>query len=91
MTLEERFEQFSDDYREFDRIEAPLSRRPDLHALLLLDEIVPEVDKGILGDSTHEAIFLNIDMPAFAYDVTDDQIQELVRCGVRIEEGLLCF
>jgi hypothetical protein len=32
---------------------------------------VPEVDKGILGDSTHESIFLNIDMPAFAYDVTD--------------------
>jgi hypothetical protein len=91
VTLEERFQQFSDHYREFDRIEAPLSRRPDLHALLLLDEIVPEVDKGILGESTHEFIFLNIDMSAFAYDVTDDQILELVRCGVRIEGGFLCF
>lgn len=86
MTLEERFEQFDDEYLAFEKVETPLSRRPDLHALLLLDEISPDT-KNILGESSHEGVYLDIDMPAFAYDVTDEQILELVRCGVRLENG----
>ena len=41
MTLQKRFEKYDDEYAEFERVENKRSQRRDLHAFLLLDEIVP--------------------------------------------------
>ena len=92
MDLHDRFEQFEDEYIKFDRIEQPRSKRPDLHAFLLLDEILPGT-RDLISCSEHDEFFLDIDCDAFAAVVTDDQIRDLVRCGVRHSDDLdsLCM
>ena len=39
--LIEEFGRFSGEYGHFERVANPRSRRPDLHAFLLIDELVP--------------------------------------------------
>ena len=92
MNLHDRFEQFDGEYLKFDRIENPRSKRPDLHAFLLLDEIQPG-DRDLISASEHDEFYLNIDCDAFAAVATDEQIRDLNRCGVRYDGDLdsLCM
>lgn len=87
MDLHDRFEQFEDEYGKFDRIENPRSKRPDLHAFLLLDEIQPGT-RDLISASEHDEFYLDIDCEAFAAVATDDQIKELVRCGIMHSDDL---
>lgn len=92
MDLHDRFEQFKDEFLKFDRIDNPRSKRPDLHAFLMLDEIQPG-DRELISASEHDEFFLDIDCDAFAEQATDDQIRDLRRCGVRYDSelDLLCM
>lgn len=92
MDLNDRFEQFEDEFLKFERIENPRSKRPDLHAFLMLDEIQPG-DRDLISCSEHDEFFLDIDPEAFAEKVTDDQIRDLARCGIRYDSSLdsLCM
>lgn len=85
MNLNERFEQFSDEYIQFDRVEVKRSNRPDLHAFLLLDEIQPG-DSDLISASEHDEFYLDIDCDKFAEVATDEQIKELTRCGIRYDD-----
>lgn len=84
MNLQERFDQFDDDFLKFKRIENPKSKRPDLHAFLLLEEIFPGRDRDLICSAAHDAIWLDINEDEVG-KLTDDQILELVRCGVRLD------
>lgn len=92
MTLEERFEQFSDEYIKFESVENKRSQRPDLHAFLLLDELQPG-DSDLISASEHDEFFFGIDLEKLEEVVTDEQILELVRCGVRLDSSVdsLCM
>lgn len=90
MKLAARFEQFADDFSRFEDIPQPRSRRPDLHAFLLLDELLPGT-RDMVCAAEHDEIFLDVDLKALALVVTDEQIHELVRCGVRFESEGLCM
>ena len=90
MNVHDRFEQFDDDFLKFDRITNKKTNRPDLHAFLLLDEIFTE-PHGIIQADEHDKIFLDIDEEKSS-KLTDDQILEIVRCGVRYSEyDCLCM
>lgn len=88
--LEKLFESFDDEYSDFDLIENKRSRRKDLHAFLLLDELFPS-NKKMVAAAEHDEIYLDIDPERLAKVATPDQIKELVRCGVRYGEDGLCM
>ena len=85
MTLSERFEQFSGDYLTFEKVTRKLNLRADLHAFLLLDKLIPG-DQNMVVSPNHDEIYLNVDAEELEKVVTDEQIQELVRCGVFYED-----
>jgi hypothetical protein len=90
MSIHDRFEAVNDDYLKFDRVKEKRSSRPDLHAFLLLDEIFT-APRDIIQAAEHDEIFLDINEEQ-ASKLTDDQILELVRCGVRYSEcDCLCM
>ena len=90
MNLAERFEQVNDEYLEFERIASPRSRRPDLHAFLLLDELQPG-RRDLIEAAEHDVFYLNIDVDTLEAVITDEQILELVRCGVRMDTEYHCL
>lgn len=78
-----------DEFLEFERIENNRSKRPDLHAFLLLDELFPG-DCDIVCHAEHDQIWLEIDDDQAA-TMTDAQLIELARCGVMYSDGLSMF
>ena len=80
----ERWEKVSgDEYSKFDRISNKKSNRPDLHAFLMLDELFPD-NKDIVACAEHDEIWLNVEKKQIE-SLTDEQIVELCRCGVRYD------
>lgn len=82
MNLQERFEQYGNsEYIKFERVKNKRSQRPDLHAFLLLDEIIPG-NEDIIDSAEHDTIYLSVSKDDLK-NITDEQIIELVRCGVK--------
>lgn len=82
MNLHDRFEAWDDEYLEFDRVKNKRSQRPDLHAFLLLDELFPQPGFDMLCGAEHDEVWLSVKLEQVE-NLTDEQILELVRCGVR--------
>lgn len=65
-----------------DRLIMPLTKRRDLHAFLVIDEIVPGKGK-IVDGAEHDQIWLSVTIDQLAAaGITESQVVELVRCGV---------
>lgn len=90
MDISERFELVSDDYLKFDRVQNKLSMRPDLHAFLLLDAIFPNPGREIITSASHDEICLDQGWVRLE-TLTNDQILELVRCGVLYDRQHDCL
>lgn len=90
MNLCNTFEKFEDEYGEFERVQDKLSSRPDLHAFILLNELCPD-GRDIVSAAEHDEIYLDVDMDELATVITEDQVCDLVRCGVRYDGGLDCL
>ena len=86
MEIWDKFEAVNDDYLSFEKVENKRSKRPDLHAFLLLDELFPS-HVNIICNAEHDEFWLDIDEDDIE-TLTDDQILELVRSGVRYDDGL---
>ncbi len=91
--LESAFEKYSGEYLKFSLIDADkrLSPRPDIHAFLLLDKILPPSHKGIemVLFASPNSIALAVDCGDFAEVATEENIRDLVRCGIRYEDNSL--
>ena len=87
--IEELFEKHNNEFLEFDRVENKRSNRPDLHAFILLDQLFPG-DSNMISSAEHDEIWLDITTEDIE-NLTEDQIIELVRCGVRYDEEALCM
>lgn len=90
--LRERWESIGKDgeeYLEFGRVEKKRSSRPDLHAFLMLDELFPS-HRDMVCAASHDEIYLDIE-ESQASSLTDEQILELIRCGVRFSNGSVCM
>lgn len=89
----------SGEYLKFDRVVTRRSQRPDLHAFLLLDEILPpriggnaQAAPDMISCAEHDQIWLAVNIDELAERVTREQAIELVRCGVRYsDDGLAMF
>lgn len=93
MTEEELINVFDNnesEYLEFERIENPLSKRPDLHAFILLDSLVSGDDDLIVA-AEHDEFFIGITIDELAPVITVQQAIDLVRCGVRYSSQVGCL
>lgn len=89
--MRELFEQHDACYLDFDDVQSKRSKRPDLHAFILLDTLVPS-DRDMVCSAEHDEIFLEVSLSELAAVISEDQIIELIRCGVRCSyEGLSMF
>ena len=88
--LEATFEKFEDEYIQFERIENKLHARPDIHAFILLDKLVPG-HRDMVCAAEHDEIYLDVDTEALALVATEDDILQLVRCGVRLDDDSLAM
>lgn len=95
MNLADVFNKFEDEYLKFERVVNKHSNRPDLHAFLLLDSLVPtERETDMVACAEHDEIWLGIDPEELSAVASEEQILELVRCGVRYDadvESLAMF
>ena len=91
--LKDLFEKHNNESHKFERVEPKRSRRADLHAFILLDEIIPidQPDRDIIACAEHDEVYLSIDVDDLAAVVTEAQVIELVRCGVRCDREGLCM
>ena len=79
------FEKYEDEYLEFDKILAKTSNRKDLHAFNLLDRLFPS-NFDIVSAAAHDEIWLEV-TPEQLGIATEEQILELIRCGVRYDRS----
>lgn len=86
-TLHDRFEQFSDEHGKFARIESPRHDRPDICAFLMIHELAG--GKGdIISASEHDQIWIDASCDKLNEVATDEQIRDLVRCGVMYDDDI---
>lgn len=90
MTLKEMFDRCEGEYLKFSRVEKKRSGRPDLHAFLLLDELCPS-ESDMVESATHDEFYLSPSVDKLEKVITQDQVIELVRCGVRYDSNYECL
>jgi len=77
----ELFEKFESDQYKFEDVEHKMSQRPDIHALMMLDKLAPNNSCAIVS-TDYDVVYLAFDPDIVSNNVTEDQVRDLVRCGV---------
>jgi hypothetical protein len=80
------FDEQDDEHMQFERIQSPRHPRPDIAAFLLLHELVPG-QRDMVCAAEHDEIYLDVRADDLALVVTEEQIIELIRCGVRFDSS----
>jgi hypothetical protein len=90
MDFKKAFLAASDEYGKFDRIENKLSSRPDIHAFVLLNNLVPSTER-MISAAEHDEYWLDVDMFKFSEVATQENITDLSRCRVRYDAKNDCL
>jgi hypothetical protein len=85
------FKKYEDDFLEFDKVKNKRSKRPDLHAFLLLENYPIRDGEDIISAAEHDEIWLGVDVEKFAEDCTEYAVLELRRCGIMYDEETESF
>lgn len=79
----------------FSRIENKRSKFRDIHAFLLLEELLGEAAGGcLISASEHDTYYLSVDLEDIQDKLTQEHVNELVACGVYYDsqqDCLYCF
>ncbi len=70
--------------------ERRLSNRSDLNAFLLLDSLFPGTSDIVAG-AEHDKIWLDIDIEALDAVAAEEQMLDLIRCGVMSDDDCLAM
>ena len=92
INIKEIYEKHQDNihHDEFKGIPNKFSSRPDIHAFILLDKLLPG-NHSIIAAAEHDQIWLDTDMEKIAEVATEEQIIELMKCGVMYDEDTESF
>jgi hypothetical protein len=85
------FEKHDDEYLKFDRVTNKTSLRPDLHAFQLLDMLLPRSGQDMIVAASHDEIYLVADYGELAPGISEAQVVDLIRCGVRYDSNNDCL
>ncbi len=88
--IQDVFDEHEDEFTCFERVENKRSQRPDLHAFLLLDELLPGSGYMVCAGE-HDEIFLDTSADKLFAIATEAQIIELIRCGIRYSDDCFCM
>ena len=84
-----------DEYLEDDRIksERRLHIRRDLNAFLLLDKLAGREDDNspMICHARHDEYHLDLSPEDVCQNATEEDIRDLIRCGVRLDGGFVMF
>ena len=83
--LRDLFEKHDKEFLRFDLVGRTGTTRPDLAAFILLDQLCPATG-DIVSGASHDEIYLNIEVDQLANVITEEQVIELIRCGVRYDD-----
>lgn len=88
LDLKDVFEKYEDEFLKFNRIENPRHLAPDLCCFLMLDDLAPKVyasgkREDVVAAAEHDEIFLATDPAKIAEVATEEQIRDMIRCGLR--------
>jgi hypothetical protein len=75
------YEKLEDERLEFEGVEPKLSSRSDIHAFILLNQLLPETGR-MISAAEHDQIWLDVDIDELAEVATVDHIRQLEACGV---------
>ena len=93
--LRETFEKNHDNFLKQPRVDDPRpSKRLDLCAFLRLEKMFPERTRDMVCAAAHDEIWLDVDVDELAAVATEEDVEYLVRCGVRLDAdapGLAMF
>lgn len=90
MKIEELFKKYEHLYLEDQELsDSPIKRR-DLRAFLLLDKLVPD-KMDMVCSAEHDEIWLQVTPEDLEGKATEAEVIELIRCGIRCDEGMLCM
>jgi len=93
METMEQLEEFwakteDEEFLKFARVQNKRHRRIDINGMILLDELIGEdVPHSIIGGAAHDEIFLDGGLEELLPKLTEDVVTDLIRCGVRIQDG----
>ncbi len=81
------FEKHEGEYRQFERVQHPLSKRPDIHALMCLDLLFPSEsgESVMIGAVCNDGIYLELNKEQIS-SLSENQVIDLTRCGVIYDE-----
>ncbi len=66
--------------------------RMDLHGMLLLDKLDPTNSiRDMITSAEHDEIWLSADPKVVMENITQEQVQELVQCGIMYDEDCDSF
>lgn len=82
----EQYEKHEDEFLKFDRVQNKTSGRADLHAFNLIDKLVPG-KTDMVSAAAHAEIWLDVSPDELAKVATEEQIIDLIRCGVRYDRS----
>ncbi len=85
--IENFFEDNEGEYLKFESFVNPPSTRPDLSAFLILNDLFPS-SKDIVSAAAHDEIWLRIDCDELAAKATEEQLLNLMRCGIRYDSSV---
>jgi hypothetical protein len=89
-TFQALFEKYDAEDIDFEDVKKPRSKRKDMHVFLLLEELVPfrkDDEDVIISAVEHDQFWISTSIEKLAKVITEEQIRELVCCGVRFDEG----
>lgn len=61
------------------------TKRRDLNAFLLLERLVPG-ERDMISGAEHDEFFLDVDLEELAKIATEEDVKNLLRCGVVVSE-----
>lgn len=94
MNIEQRFEQYEDEYLNYRVDPNLLYKRHDVIVINVIDNLIPaqnECSPDLIVSASRDEIFFGIDAEKFSDIVTDDQLILLIRCGLRYDGGRGCL
>lgn len=92
LNLKELYEKHNEEFLRYNKIKNPMHRQVDLNAFLMLDKIAPlNNDRDIIAYAAYDEITLAFDPKKVAENATEQEIIDLIRCGVRYDTDEECF
>lgn len=96
----EQIDKFMDEQEDealkFDRVENKRHARPDIHAMLLMDEVYPGT-RDMVSAAEHDQIWFNIEGESDPetyethWKFSEAQLVELLRCGIYFDSDTESF